>query len=226
MSKMKINPNCAISGCRASQPHLAGKHVAILMDWITNKPHEMVGLIAGGLTDLVNSACNDLRNNNALGFIARLRQIQELYLRGLYLLLLAEPSEQAHMLSGDTPNGIKGYYTKVNDLIFHNQIAWDTELPGLSGDTFTIFETLHEGAHVSFKSLLMARGFLQSADAEKTVQQTANQLNNRLKVLQYIQGMLKSGKSREQVLVGVRALYQPASSIEQQQNEAKNSKDS
>jgi hypothetical protein len=110
-----------------------------------------------GLAQLGNSASNDLANRNALGFLTRQRQIQELYQKTLYLLLIAGPLEQAHIVSGEPPNSLTPIYRRVNDLIFHNQIDWEADTPGLNGDKFTIMETLHDGAHVSFRSLLMAK---------------------------------------------------------------------
>ena len=125
MARVKINPNCSVRGCKATASHLQDKHVKVLMDSTTARPHVMAAYIADGLAQLGNSACNDLANHNALGFITRQRQIQELHVRGLYLLLIAEAAEQAHMLSGDMPNGLASYYRKVNELIFHKQIDWE-----------------------------------------------------------------------------------------------------
>ncbi len=154
----KVNPHCPVAGCKAKQPHRSEKHVDALMR-VTELPHLMCKYVSEGLAALGSSACNDLANRNAFGFLTRQRQVQELYIKTLYLLLIAEPDEQAHMVSGEMPNSMVGYYRKVNDLIFHKQSDWETTTPGLNGDSFTIMETLNDGAHVSFKSLLMARGF-------------------------------------------------------------------
>jgi hypothetical protein len=73
---------------------------------ITELPHLMCAYVSEGLGRLGNSACNDLANRNALGFLTRQRQIQELYIKTLCLLLIADPPEQEHMVSGEMPNGM------------------------------------------------------------------------------------------------------------------------
>lgn len=162
-----------------------------------------------------------LANRNALGFITRQRQIQELNIRGLYLLLIAEPSEQAHMLSSDMPNGLPLYYRKVNKLIFHEQSDWETTTPGLDGDAFTIMETLHEGAHVSFKSLLMAKRYFDHPTLAMTPERFAEYVKSLVTKFTYMQGMFHAGKPREHVLEGVQTLHRPASYWKEQQQIAK-----
>jgi hypothetical protein len=217
--KKKVNPNCSVAGCQTKEPHVQDKHVKDLLELVTNKPHVMAGYIAEGLSQLGNSACNDLANNNALGFIARQRQIQELHIRGLYLLLIAEPPEQAHMLSSDLPNGLSAYYKTVNDLIFHNQTDWEAQKAGLNGDTFTIMKNLHEGAHVSFKALLMAKGFYKHAMI--TPETFAAYIKGLLTKYKFIHGAFKSGKTQTEVLDGVQNLFLPASHWATKQKEAK-----
>lgn len=43
--------------------------------------------------------------------------------------------------------------------LFHKQSDWEAKTPGLNDDNLTIIQTLNDGAHVSFKSLFMARSF-------------------------------------------------------------------
>ena len=221
MAKANLSANCSILRCTTKHPHLENKDVKALMVELTDRPYVMAGYIAEGLAQLGSSACNDLANRNALGFITRQRQIQELHIRGFHLLLIAEPSEQAHMLSGDMPNGLAYYYRTVNKHIFNNQNDWEATTPGLNGGSFTIMETLHEGAHVSFKSLLMARGYFDHPTLAMTPERFAEFVNSLVKKFTYMSGMLKAGKSREHVLGGVQNLYRPASYWNEQQRIAK-----
>ena len=178
-------------------------------------PQMMCGYVMEGLAQLGNSACNDLANHNALGFLTRQRQIQELYIRTLYLLLIAEPAEQAHMVAGEPPNGLTTYYREVNQLIYHSQTDWEVETPGLNGDMFTIMETLHDGAHVSFKSLFMARGYFKQ-EMVTTPEQFAQYIRKLIGKLDYMLGMFRANKPREDVLNGMQAMHQPASYWEEQ----------
>lgn len=210
----KVNPHCSVMGCRVKTPHRQDRHVDALMRTVEH-PHMMCGYVMEGLAQLGNSACNDLANHNALGFLTRQRQIQELYIRTLYLLLLAEPTEQEHMIAGDLPNGLAGYYRRVNEVIYHGQTDWEAATPGLNGDSFTIMDTLHDGAHVSFKSLFMARGYYKQETAT-TPEQFAEYIKKLIGKLDYMHGMFKADRPREHVLDGMQAMYQPASYWEEQ----------
>ncbi len=173
----KTNPHCPVPGCKVKHPHRKAKDVDALMR-LTELPHVMCQYVIEGLAHLGNSACNDLANRNAFGFLTRQRQIQELYIKTLYLLLMAEEAEQAHMVSGEMPNSMVAYYRRVNDLIFHKQNDWEAITPGLNDDTFTIMETLHDGAHVSFRSLLMARGFYDHPGLTMTAERFAEYIKS------------------------------------------------
>jgi hypothetical protein len=215
----RINPHCPVNGCRTKKPHRQDRHVEALMR-LVELPHLMCGYVMDGLAQLGNSAGNDLANLNALGFLTRQRQIQELYLRTLYLVLLADPAEQIHMVSGDLPNGLGRYYRKVNEIIYHNQTDWEEVTPGMNGDTFTIMETLHDGAHVSFRSLVMARGYYDQ-ELAMTPERFADYIKKMIAKLTYMHGMFKAEKPREHVLDGMQAMYQPPSYWEEQQRLAK-----
>jgi hypothetical protein len=220
MSKGKINAHCPVPYCKATRPHRQDKYVDALMR-ITELPHLMCAYVSEGLGQLGNSACNDLANRNALGFLTRQRQIQELYIKTLYLLLIADPLEQEHMVSGEMPNGMSPLYRRVNELIFHKQTDWEATTAGLNGDEFTIMETLHDGAHVSFRSLLMARSYFDHPELVMTPERFAEYIRSLATRLKYMHGMFQAGKPRGQVLDGVQALYRPNSYWEEQQRIAK-----
>jgi len=220
MAKGKINPHCPVTGCKSAHPHRQDKHVHALM-LLVEKPHLMCGYVIEGLAQLGNSACNDLANRNALGFITRQRQIQELYIKTLYLLLIADTPEQAHMLSGEMPNGLTGYYRNVNEIIFHSRVDWEATTPGLNGDSFTIMNTLHDGAHVSFKSLVMAKSYFNHPEFVMTPERFAQSIQDLISKVNYMHGMFEAGKPREHVLDGVQALHRPARYWEEQQAKAR-----
>lgn len=188
---------------------------------VVETPQLMCKYVMEGIAALGNSACNDLANRNALGFLTRQRQIQELYIRTLYLLLLAEGPEQCHMVAGDTPNGLSVYYRKVNKTIFHQQVDWEATTAGLNGDSFTIMETLHDGAHVSFRSLLMARGYFDHPELVMTPERFAAYINRLIAKLNYMAGMFEAGKPRAHVLDGMQAMHRPQSYWEEQQRLAR-----
>ena len=215
----KVNPHCPVFGCSAKKPHRQERHVDTLMR-LVELPQLMCGYVMDGLAQLGNSASNDLANRNALGFLTRQRQIQELYIRTLYLLLLADPAEQMHMVSGAVPNGLGRYYRKVNEGIYHNQTDWEGTITDLNGDTFTIMEHLHDRAHVSFKSLVAARGYYDQ-ELAMTPEHFADYIRKMIATVNYMHGMFEAGKPREHVLDGMQAMYQPPSYWEEQQRIAK-----
>ena len=58
----------------------------------------------------------DLAAGRNFALILRLRQIEELYVRALYAMFIADDSELAHVLSEEFPNSFTHLYRKVNEV--------------------------------------------------------------------------------------------------------------
>ena len=78
-------------------------------------------------------------------------------------------------------------------------------------------ETLHEGAHVSFKALIMARGYFNHKSLVMTPERFADYIKSIATKFTYMRGMFEAHKPREHVLDGIQALYRPASYWQEQQ---------
>jgi hypothetical protein len=162
MSK-KINPHCPVPGCKAKAPHAGDQTVQGLIQEFA-PPAKLSFWVLHGMVELRDSICRDLVENKIFAWHTRLRQPEELYIRTLYALFIAEEKELHHILSGDMPNGLSGLYSKVNSLIFEGRGLLQVSQPGLTYGTFTPMDTLNDGAHVSFPAFMTCTGLARNPD--------------------------------------------------------------
>src|SRR5208282_4471397 len=108
MSK-RSNPNCSVSGCRTTAPHVDDPTVKALMIAFA-PPTEMTKWTLVAMAELAQSICRDLENKKVFAFHTRIRQPEELYIRTLYTLFVATAKEIPHILSGAMPNGLSRLY--------------------------------------------------------------------------------------------------------------------
>lgn len=202
----KVNSFCSVAGCRTKSPHAEDSVVAGLIN-LCNQPHNMAALVHDALRELGNAACNELAHDQFLAFISRLRQIEEIHFRTLYLLLFATPNERDHILSGAMPNGLRGYYRKINEAVFNGQGDWEAAQAGLYSGEFTVMDNLNEGAHVSYPAMLSARGWTKHPEHRIKLETYQTHLQSRLAKWRYIHQLFNTGKSREHVLEAVKTAY-------------------
>ena len=108
------NPHCPVAGCRTSQPHLNNPLVRSTYD---TPPAVYLGWVRDSLRELRKSMCDDNDKGRHLSWMSRIRLVDELYFRTLYLFFIADQSEIPHLLSGDTPNSLTHLYRRVNEEI-------------------------------------------------------------------------------------------------------------
>jgi len=70
-------------------------------------------------------------------------------------------------------------------------------------------DTLHDGAHASFRSFLTCIGWTLKPENIPSPTQYCQHLNKYCAYLNYMHEMFKAGKQKEDVLVGIRNLHQP-----------------
>lgn len=213
MKKRKRNPHCPVPGCKADKPHTADPQTAGLIHEFT-QPERMTYWVLGGMAELRNSIDRDLKDRQMLAFLTRLRQPEELYVRTLYALFTATEKELHHILSGEMPNGLSGMYHKVNEVIFEGRGLLFVQQPGLApGTSFCPIETPNDGAHVSFPAFLTCIGLIQNPHflPSSYEQKYFEHVTTYCKYLDYMHGMFKAGKSKADVLPGVKNLHKPAS---------------
>ena len=100
------------------------------------KPQELTTLVSQALLQIRDSASADMAAGCTFGWITRLRQIEELYMRCVYVLLLSPAEEVPHIFSGDTPNSFDFIYVKVNEAIFVGRGVLKDNQPGLTYGNF------------------------------------------------------------------------------------------
>ena len=156
-------------------------------------------------------------------WLSRLRQPEELYVRTLYLLFIANEKERHHILSGDMPNGLSGLYEKVNMEVFEGRGLLQTEQPGLTHGSFTPMDTLNDGAHVSFGAFASCIGMIKNPEylGADFRDKYFKHLNTYCNYLNYMHEMFKAGKPKDAVLAGVKNLHKPGAYWAEQQKLAK-----
>lgn len=220
--KQKLNPHCPVPGCKAAKPHAVDTVVKSLIHEFA-PPEKMTSWVLAAMAELRNSIDKDLKNGQLFAFLTRLRQPEELYIRTLYALFIATDKELPHILSGDMPNGLSEIYKKVNEVVFEGRGLLLLEQPGLQADTFAPIDILNDGAHVSFPAFLTCMGLIKNPEylAADFVERYFKHLTTYCNYLQYMHGMFNAGKSKAEVLAGVRNLHKPASYWKAQQEQVK-----
>jgi hypothetical protein len=180
-------------------------------------PAKMVAWVRSAIVELGQSISRDLAEGKYFAWHTRLRQPEELYIRTLYALFIATEKELHHIISGDTPNGLAGYYRQVNQLIFQGRGLLLADQPGLNYGAFRPMERLHDGAHASFKAFFTVIGLRKNPEYLPSAQVYTQHLITYCRYLDYMEGMFKAGKEKKHVLEGVRNLHRPASYWQAQQ---------
>ncbi len=146
-----MSTHCSVSRCDTKQPHTDDPIVQVLMHLT---PEELTDLVRAGMAELLESFKSDARNNRTFAWMTRLRQADELYMRTVYVLLLAADEEIPRVLSGETPNGFDFIYAAVNKAVLDGRGELKETKPGLKFGSFTPMKTIHGATHVSFQTLL------------------------------------------------------------------------
>lgn len=98
----------------------------------------------------------------------------------------------------------------MNQTVFGGKRAFDKPQTGLSGEQFTVFDTLNSSAHASFATVVMCIKFandpkFRAPIIDKHLEYWKTLCNN----LDQAEGMFRDGKTREEVLVEFRKLHAP-----------------
>jgi hypothetical protein len=159
--KTKTNPHCSVSRCKAKTPHLSDPVVAALVHNFSDLAN-VAGWTCASIAELGKSMADDVAAGRYFALITRTRQVEELYIRALYAIFIADPSEIAHIMSDAMPNSFSVMYRKVNQSIFGGTGLLEVSQPGLTSGTFSAMGTINRGAHVSFSTMLMVIGLVKN----------------------------------------------------------------
>jgi len=163
---------------------------------------------------------DDLAAGRRLALITRTRQQEELYIRALYAMFLADADEVAHIMSDATPNSFSEMYRKVNETIFGGKGLLEVEQPGLKSGTFTAMGTINSGAHASFSTMLMVIGLGKNPEYFKayTNGKYFDHISIYCSYLNHVGKQFAAGKDKATVMAELKELHLPenlAASMEQ-----------
>jgi hypothetical protein len=161
---MTQNPHCPVKGCSGTTHHTDDPMVKVMM---LMKPQELTTLVSQALLQIRESVTADGAAGRTFGWITRLRQVEELYMRCAYVLLLSPDDEVPHIFSSDTPNSFDFIYVKVNEAVFAGRGVLKDTKPGLTYGNFTPMKTIHNAAHASFQSLMTWKSSQMFPDSMK-----------------------------------------------------------
>jgi hypothetical protein len=205
----KLNPNCPVSGCRASKPHADDPMVKGMILQFAS-PEKMTLWTRVAMGELTESICKDLEENRIFAWYTRLRLPEELYIRTLYALFVATDEELPHIISGDPPNGLSQMYSRVNEVVYEGRGPLLTSQPGLRYGTFKIMDILNSGAHGSFPGFMACFGLSRNPENLPSPQRHRAYLSKYCGFLDYMHGMFSAGREKKHVLAGVKNMHKPA----------------
>jgi hypothetical protein len=163
------------------------------------------------IEDVIQSVNDDLAKGRFFAYHTRARQVEELYCRALYVMFIANEHALPHIFSGDPPNSFSEMWRAVNRDILDGRGSLDTLKTNPSGEEFTAMDMLNESAHASFAAIAISIAIAHSPDTQAQITRHVDHWKKLYNYLNYMEGMFKAGKSKSDVLVGVRNLHKPAS---------------
>jgi hypothetical protein len=111
------NPHCPVPGCRTKAPHASDSTVSNFVK-ILGDPIRLTLFARTGMSQLLISMQQDWAGKREFAWFCRIRQTEELLYKTLYALFFASKKEAHHMMSGELPNSLIPYYTKVNEELY------------------------------------------------------------------------------------------------------------
>jgi hypothetical protein len=125
--KVPKSPFCPVVSCKTDKPHTDDLVVRTMLTYF-DTPALIAWQALVGLTQLRDSMQDDLNSNRSFAFLARFRQIEELFHGMIYCLFAATPEERPHFLSEVPPNGFDYIYKLVNNRLCDGRLTLDTHV--------------------------------------------------------------------------------------------------
>lgn len=163
------------------------------------------------IAELQRSIADDGAAGRHFAVITRLRQQEELYIRALYAMFIADPSEVAHIMSGATPNSFAEMYRKVNEAIFGGKGVLEISHPGLTSGSFKAMDTINQGAHASFSAMMMVIGLAKNPEylAALTDGRYFDHISVNCSYLDHARKQFKAGKNKADIVAEMIELHSP-----------------
>jgi hypothetical protein len=198
---------CPVKGCRATQPHASDPIVKGLM---LTPPQDVIALVHDALEEMRNSVQDDISGGRTFACFTRVRHVEELYMRCVYVVLLAPDEEIPHIFSGDTPNGFDFIYEQFNEKILDGRGKVKETKPGLTFGNFTPMKTTHNAAHGSFQTLFACQAskiFPQGLG--DLPQQYIQHIETYRRYLHHTGQLFAAGRDKSIVLQALRNMHKP-----------------
>lgn len=212
MSRLKqVNPCCPVSGCKTKAAHTTDPQVQALLSL---PPATIVGWTKRCMVELIQSVIADLNAPEAgrvFAYLTRWRDLEELYHRVLYALLIAPESHLPHILSGAMPNGLSFIWGEVNRIIYEGRGTLLQGKSDLSGKSFTPIDLLNQNAHNSYFTMLMTFGLVREGGDQWKAQVRKHLVSwqSRVEYLNHIEGLFRVGRDKEVVLKAITNMHRP-----------------
>jgi hypothetical protein len=161
------------------------------------------------MTKLHASMTADISDGRIFGWYTRMRQVEELYFKTLYILFLASNDEAIHILSGQMPNSFSVIYDKVNNAIMGGRAALKQTMPGLVEGEFCMFEIINDAAHVGFGAMQMVINLNESSESLSFLPNYMKHVENYIIRINYMRQMFEGGKDKKTVMEGMINIHRP-----------------
>jgi hypothetical protein len=164
----------------------------------------------------------DIADGRIFGWYTRMRQVEELYFKTLYILFLASNDEATHILSGQMPNSFSVIYDKVNNAIMGGRAALKQVMPGLVEGEFRMFEIINDAAHVGFGAMQMVVNLNENPESLSFLPNYMKHVENYIIRINYMRQMFEGGKDKATVMGGMINIHQPKEYWQEKAKESRN----
>jgi hypothetical protein len=222
MAKKKLaNQHCSVPGCKAKQPHTSEFLIRILADRFAQRD-KCLQWVQGAMAELHASMTADITDGRLFAWYTRMRQVEELYFKTLYILFLATDDEVTHILSGQMPNSFSVIYDKVNNAIMGGRAGLKQINPGFVEGEFCMFDIINDAAHVGFGAMQMVANLNVNSENLSYLPSYMKHVENYFNRINYMRQMFEGGKDKKTVMEAMINIHRPK---EYWEEKAKASKD-
>jgi hypothetical protein len=200
--KKPANPHCPVRGCKTNQPHATDRNVAELVERFA-QPDKALTWVHASLSELLDSMIDDYNSNRHLAWFTRMRQVEELYFRTLYIVFLIPDTEVPHWLSGDSPNSLSFFYNKVNNEILHGRGRLMDPNAELGLDR--LIEFIHSGAHVDYRAMQHIARFGQAG--RRPDNRYLNHVQTYIRYIDHVRALFEAGRDKQMVLQVIKNMH-------------------
>ena len=195
-------PACPVSRCKAKTPHVDDSTVKAFM---RQSPAEVIDWTKRCIVELIQSVIDDVNKDRIFAYLTRWRDPEELYTRVLYALFVAPADHLPHIFSGEMPNGFAAMWKQVNEIVFEGNGTLFKEQVGLNGEVFTPMDTLNQGAHNSFSTMLTTISVVRGKPEEwqPRIKKHVEHWQKYVEYLNHIEQLFRAGRKKEDVLQAI-----------------------